>query len=159
MGPLLLAEEDPVNAAEWASRILSLITAFLALAMVPFVHRARVAAKHEGSLWRPGRPSDRDRSRALRCGRAAARWLATPPPWVRQSTHGTPTGWRNRGDVSDVGVALVVLLVVRWHLTPLLDPWRRTERALSVVLGTFQIGDTRPESLDFSTCASRRCWR
>ena len=38
-----------MNAARWASGILSLVTACLALSMVPFVHRARVTAKREGS--------------------------------------------------------------------------------------------------------------
>jgi len=137
-----------VNAAQWASGILSVVTACLAFAMVPFVHRARVTAKREGSVLgnRAGFLMEAGlvlfALGALLRGASALALVLNAGEAER-----AVESW---GSIAVSTAALVVFLAMARHMRPMLHALRRSERALSVVLGTFQPESLRPENLGLS---------
>ena len=137
-----------MNAAQWASGILSVVTACLAFAMVPFVHRARVTAKREGSVLgnRAGFLMEAGlvlfAMGALLRGASALALVLNAGEAER-----AVESW---GSIAVSTAALVVFLAMARHMRPMLHALRRSERALSVVLGTFQPESLRPENLGLS---------
>ena len=62
-----------------------------------------------------------------------------------------PTAVQDWGMISGSASVLVLLVAVRWYLTPLLNSLQRSERALAVMLGAFEPGSLDPQNLDLST--------
>lgn len=132
----------------WASGLLALMTTCLALAMIPFVHRARVTAKREGS-------SLGNRAGFLMEAGLLLFALGAVLRGISALTQALGAGDAERavetwGAVAVSAAALAVFLAMARHMRPMLLALRRSERALSVVLGAVQPESLRPESLGLS---------
>jgi DNA-binding CsgD family transcriptional regulator len=137
-----------VSAVQWASGILSLVTACLAISMVPFVHRSRVAAKREGSALGNQAGFLMEAGLALFSLGALLRGagglaLATGAAEAERAVE----SW---GSIAVTSCALAVFIVMARVMKPMLNSLRRSERALSVVLGAFQPELLKPDTLGLS---------
>ncbi|MCU0281524.1 MAG: LuxR C-terminal-related transcriptional regulator [Acidimicrobiia bacterium] len=137
-----------MNAAQWASGILSLVTACLALAMVPFVHRARATAKREGSAL--GNRAGFLMEAGLFLFALGALLRGAGALALVLKTGEAERAVESWGSIAVSAAALAVFIAMARHMRPMLHALRRSERALSVVLGSFQPESLRPENLGLS---------
>jgi len=138
---------DP--AAAWIAGVLSLANAGLALAVLFPFRKARLAGRLGSSLIAGRVGLLIEIGLGLYMLAALLRGgLAIGAAVGAGSALATLQNW---GMISGSASVLVVLLGVRWYLTPLLDSVARTERALAVVLGTIESETLDLESLDLST--------
>lgn len=137
-----------MTAAQWTSGILSLVTACLALLMMPFVHRARTTAKREASAVGSQAGFLMEAGLALFALGAVLR--GTGALAVALNAGGAERAVESWGSIAVSAAVLVVFLAMARRIKPMLHALRRAERALSVILGTFQPESLRPENLGLS---------
>jgi len=135
-------------AAAWTAGVVSLANAGLAIAVLLPLRKARrsgalgssvVAARAgftiEVALGLYSLAALFRGSLGVAAGLGAANALATVSNW---------------GMISGSGTVLIILAGARWYLTPLLEAVARSERALTVMLGTLESENLDVQSLDLS---------
>lgn len=137
-----------MTAVQWASGLLSLTTACLALAMMPFVHGFRVTAKREGSVLGIRAGFLMEAGLALFALGALLRGAGALA--LALDAYDAERAVESWGAVLVSAAALAIFAAMGRHMRPMLHALRRSERALAVVLGACQPESLRPENLGLS---------
>ncbi len=136
-------------AAAWAAGVLSLANAVLALAVLVPLHKARRAGRLDHSLVASRVALVIEVGLGIYAAAAVFRGALAVAAAV--GADDALLALQNWGMISGSASVLVLLMAVRWYLTPLLNSLRRSERALAVMLGAFEPGSLDPRHLDLST--------
>jgi DNA-binding CsgD family transcriptional regulator len=137
------------SAAAWTAGVLGLANASLALALLVPLHRARRAGRLDRSLIASRVGLTIEVGLGVYVVTAVLRGsLAVAAGAGADAAQKTLQNW---GIISGSASVLLLLVAVRWYLTPLLNSLQRSQRALAVMLGAFEPGSLDPEDLDLST--------
>jgi DNA-binding CsgD family transcriptional regulator len=137
------------SAAAWTAGVLSLANAGLATAVLVPLHRARRAGQLDHSLIASRVGLTIEVGLGVYVGAALLRGSLAISAAV--GVDAAQTAVQNWGMISGSASVLILLVAVRWYLTPLLNSLQRSQRALKVMLGAFEPGSLDPEDLDLST--------